>query len=280
MAIIKAESGLDWIQFTYPDEATIASQAREVFDSLRRQQEQDGFIGHSVAVHGYEGIACGHVAYLRNQKARRAMLKVSSSLANDVSTYVGLLAIQPESRITRVDLQVTVWYTNYSGDLARLIADRISELERGTRKVKATLINGLGDGDTLYLGATSSDRRLRMYDKYKESQGAKEYRNAWRYEVQYRDEYARKAMERAINNPPIEEAIARTVCAEYKQHDIVVLPKVEGVQRIKSVRRDTSDERRIEWLQKQVAPTIQDLSMRYGWDYVEYLLRGDKNASH
>lgn len=70
-----------------------------------------------------------------------------------------------EQRFTRLDLAIDVRDSEFSvQDYAKLI-------RRGEYKARAkkpNLIDGFGNGDTLYIGSRQSERMLRIYDKAKE----------------------------------------------------------------------------------------------------------------
>lgn len=275
MAIQHVEAGCDWLQVTYPEESLVAQPFRTIFAAQKRVEEANGMLPHFAQIHGYDGLSVGGVALLHNKRSHRWLFKTSSKLADDTFDAVSTSAIHADCTITRLDLQVTVWYTNYEGGLAEAIADRISEFERRRNKATPLYMKGFGKGDTLYFGRPSSERRLRMYDKYQETGGDAQYLNAWRYEVQYRQSYARTALKRVMENPPAPESIAQIVQSEFMEHNINVVPDVRIVQRIESWRRDTDYDRRLKWLQYNVAPAVRDLALRYGWQPIFDILKGD-----
>lgn len=105
--------------------------------------------------------------------------------------------------VTRLDVTLDDWQKVITPEALRFLttdpADR-NKLFRDdivTRAKQTKYDSSTGDrgGDTWYLGGTSGDTRLRVYDKYKESQGEVD---AIRWELQLRNERAREALAQLI----------------------------------------------------------------------------------
>lgn len=278
MSIIRIETALDWIQFSFPLETQIAEDAKQFAYMLRSEQEGEGYLAKSLSVHGYFGWSVGSVAYLIHDKRSRAMLKVSSDLAAKRSEYLAILALDPQASVTRLDLQATIWYTAYRPGVAKLLRDRVKAIGRLAATPRSHYIDGIGNGDTMYIGAPASDKRIRVYDKYKESGGDEDYRFAWRYEVQYRSHYAKNVLRQWEQAGLDSEACAAIINSEFEKYEVVVVPDVRAAERPKGARRDTDLDRRIRWLRNQVAPAAREIAYSQGWDYILSVLKGEINA--
>lgn len=107
--------------------------------------------------------------------------------------------------VTRLDVTLDDWQKVITPEQLRDLTtnprDR-NELVRDdivTRAKKTKFDSSTGDrgGDTWYLGGTSGDTRLRVYDKHKESAGEVD---SIRWELQIRNEPAREALARLIGH--------------------------------------------------------------------------------
>lgn len=274
MAIERIESGIDWIQFTMPQDAPVASEVAEVYTYVAKQEEELGNLSHEVQFLGFEGFATGHVTLAHNRKTKRILFKCSSASADAHLADILPLALNDSATVTRLDVRADVWYNDYNGDLAQAISARIKKMGTATKAGRPLLLDGHGSGDTLYFGAPASDRRLRMYDKYKERKGDAHWRNCWRYEVQYRQLYAKHALEHVAKDGMYSEAAATIVNSEFGQHGIIPVPDVRIVQRPTAIPRDNDIDVRARWVQNQVAPAVRELAIARGWDYVISLLKG------
>lgn len=106
--------------------------------------------------------------------------------------------------VTRLDVTLDDWckvitpaalaaLTTCPDDRNTLVRDDIV-----TRAKTVKFESSAGDkrsGDTWYLGSTKGEQRLRVYDKFKESEGAV---NAIRWELQLRDVWAKDALARLV----------------------------------------------------------------------------------
>lgn len=269
------EAGLDWIQFSAAGKSMLADEMESFARDLRKTQERDGYLAKSLSIHGYFGWSVGHVAYLINEKRDRVMLKVSSDLAAAHEAYLASLAVDENAAVTRVDLQATLWYNTYMPEVAEDLGRRVAAVRNGRTTPRATYINGFGNGDTMYIGAPSSDKRVRVYDKYKESGGDDNYRYAWRYEVQYRSTYAHQVLKSIAAEISTQEGIGSIINSEFEPYGFVVVPDVRVVQKPQTTPRGTDIERRLYWLRNQVAPAARQVAYEVGWDTILEILKGE-----
>lgn len=137
-------------------------------------------------VHGYYGEKVGPVFFGRRPDG--AMVRTSGPLATEVIKY----ARPPKTSCTRVDVALTAWFD--ADDPLRAVRTRddlTRQFDAGEVRPRRrmTLIDGCGNGDTLYVGSRTSDQVGRLYDKWKESNNNR-YKWAWRYEVEFKGERA------------------------------------------------------------------------------------------
>lgn len=271
--INRIETGFDWIQVTCETGGAVEEEMRWIYSSLAGEEEENGNMQRVQNVYGYSVACYRHIGYGRNQDHTRAMFRASGYLADEASEYAAVWLQNESVRVTRLDVQSTVWYNSYMPDYGKLIAGKLKQLKDGRRRIRKSLIDGMGAGDTLYIGATSSDRRLRMYDKFKEQKDSKSYENAWRYEIQYRSSYAAKVLADVAGSADPLRRKAEIINAEFGYYDITVAPEPCLVARPGSIQRDTDTAKRVRWLQQQVAPPARQLAREMGWDYVISLLK-------
>lgn len=110
-----------------------------------------------------------------------ALMQVSGASA-DALWHTLAETVSPRSRCTRVDLQVTVPMPN-SWHSAGLVSHLQQARWGRGRPPEVQLIANPGGDDTVYIGARTSDRLIRIYVKERD----------WlRFEVQYSGDYAKQ----------------------------------------------------------------------------------------
>lgn len=178
--------------------------------------------------------------------------------------------VYPGVHVSRLDVQITIRLSETVLSIAKDSyngADSANSRLPATRRRKLYIISGSDGGDTLYIGAPSSNQRGRLYNKAVQSL-EDEYKDCWRWEVMLRDELAHNCAE---GIPP--DASARSLWAiqfvrQWWRARGVTLPaididevEIKPIQRTKS----TDDESTLAWLRNQVAPAITRLTARgYG----------------
>jgi len=170
----------------------------------------------------------------------------------------------PYTNVARIDVQATFWYDKYQRDVAEKAFkwSSASRIGRRGRPWKVQYRNGGGDGDTTYLGRRGKKSKLaRIYDKWKESEEAEEYLNAWRFEWEFSDCYARDVYGTLLDTGA-GPGVCAALVARYLKEWGVTLHDVSDVA-LFDVHRIPKDvgsvERRLRWLETQVSPTIDKL---------------------
>lgn len=170
----------------------------------------------------------------------------------------------PYTNCSRIDLQATYWYDrDYSG-LAASTAQLSLKARAGFagRPWKINHINGMGQGDTTYIGTRGKDSKyLRCYDKWRQTERAEEYKYAWRYEAELTDKHANYALT-WLRGAKRSQEVMLSFLNSYWQERGVELPNLTANMNVKTVLpRYTMDDvdRRLHWLETQVAPAIDKL---------------------
>lgn len=205
---------------------------------------------------GYYGNTCAGVSYGSGNQGH--ILQVSGWKAQDEA----LLSL-PYDNVARCDAQITIWNKLDNPDVARLAAycSRAYALDANGGKWKAPYINGDGKGDTAYIGSRRSDSFLRIYDKWRESGESDEYKWAWRFEVECKNDEAKAIWPEKGSLASSPDYWATAVRSRLRQRGIV-LPRLDGATSYappRPRREETSIDRRLAWLSNQVAPSIDKL---------------------
>lgn len=251
--------GVDWISATLSrEEIEHQTWLYDAIHALERVQE----VGNTYkrrSLLGFDGWESAGCFVGSNDTMHYAQF--AGKYANDAYTYLE----HPKAHISRIDLQLTVQYDvellrEGRYQYARSIHYNKSLPEHRQRKIH--LYAGSDGGDTIYLGAPSSEQRGRVYNKEKQSSDAA-FEHAWRYEVVYRNHYAdnvfRHVLIAASEAPAI---ILAEVLNWYAQRGVIVLDV--GNERTSAItppavpRSDVA--RKLRWIKNQVVPTIRKLA--------------------
>lgn len=205
---------------------------------------------------GYEGFECGQARWGEREDSLYCQLSGHAS-----SLSWGTL-LHHRVNVTRFDLQVTVkdaplWCDLAEQQFRELESDRERQRSAGTYSWYVTRPHG----STLYIGAPESDVRLRLYDKAAES-GGRYPAGSWRYEVQARN------------------GVAGTLAADLDYRSGSAIPgdgavyqrfasrgcrpafRPSGARLLGVVPRPATDaERTLRWLDTQVRPAINRLTL-------------------
>ena len=250
-------AAVDYIRLTHRegegcDTAELAYQA--AVSRVGRVTEGDTALPRPWGWMGYYGHSLGSVAAGRGSAG--ALLQCSGAAAATVFDMA-----LPWTGCPRLDVQVTCWYEHdWAGTAAALSELAVSaNARRVGRPAKVRLVNGFGEGDTLYVGARGkASKFLRVYDKWRESGRDDLWRYAWRYEVELTDGHARYAV-RSLESTGQSEHTAAALVASYFEERGLSLPVCPEAARVPPsvMKKDPSSTyRRLMWLHSQVKPAI------------------------
>lgn len=170
----------------------------------------------------------------------------------------------PFDNIARLDVQVTVWYERDRPTIAAAAAAASSYARNGARgrPWRVQLRQGYGDGDTCYLGTRGKKSKfLRVYDKWREADKSEAWQYAWRLEAELTDHHAREAHGTLLDLGVSRETVAAVVAGYFLERG-VSMPSLEGVRPLDASQLPKDEgniERRLRWLETQVAPAIDKL---------------------
>jgi DNA relaxase NicK len=140
-------------------------------------------------------------------------------------------------------------------------------------KRKVRLIDSGGDGNTLYLGARTSQVFCRMYNKGRES-GEDRYSGVLRAEVQFNGATAGTALKSLAACGYRASAMCATVLAAFGKAGVELQAGEQGEGPIGwSVEAPSPDVvKQVRWLREQVGPTARRVEQVYGRGSVASLL--------
>lgn len=163
-----------------------------------------------------------------------------------------------DARCTRVDVQCTLACGDADGLIRRLGEFWAEEKGNGKLRAKPRLIEGYGEGNTLYLGSRKSERMIRVYNKEKESEGR--YPASVRIEVEFKGEQARSVyaeLARAADRATVTGSYISGVLETAH-----VVPPALSASRLQpgaARREDASAYKTLRWLERSVRPAIRRL---------------------
>ena len=261
------ECGFDYLTMTWKDEIrnTALSNMRNVITWAERRPTNIGGkdFTKSWAWQGYVGWQCGQVCI--GERPDGSIVRLTGKAAHDWASD-GLPA---GHNISRLDIAWTVWGIS---DQSKQIARHSVETEDyrkslRSRPYKVRLIDGKGDGDTLYVGTRVSELWLRVYDKERSPNGGNEYKTALRYECECKEQLAQRAYSGCVSNGYSAASCLQVLTGLLARRGVVPLgigsirQKPVGITPLPV----TSLEGSLSWLEKQARPTIARL-MREGYE--------------
>lgn len=166
---------------------------------------------------------------------------------------------------TRIDLQVTYDSHRTKGATGRLFFDYLAELaatgvldERLTPEKREKLT----DVETVYVGAPTSDRRLRLYNKTVQEKTFDDAVTRWRLEVQFRHEVAHQAamVLGAYWNGAGMCNVPELVMGQLKSWNIEAPRGYEGMEVAVAIPAAVKDmQKKFTWITTQCVPTLRRL---------------------
>lgn len=251
--------GVDWISATLGREEL--DDQTWLYDAIHALEEVQS-LGNTYkrrSLLGFDGWESGGCFVGSNETMHYAQF--AGSHANGAYTMLE----HPKVHIARIDLQATVQYSQELPKEGRFQYARAIYHNKTLPTHRRRTINlyaGSDGGDTVYLGAPSSDTRGRLYNKAVQS-GEAVFARSWRYEVVYRNRYAASVFRQLINKGGAAATIILPIVAEYySERGINILGvgdwESNPIQMEKPAPTDV--ERKLRWVRNQVVPTIRKLA--------------------
>lgn len=252
------EAGVDYFACTLRKEAANAASWEGACRDALFTLSQHGNVIRPGTFRGFDGHWCGG-AFAGTREAD-AYIHVPGAWASRLWGQIH----RDDAHYSRFDLQATVRFgqeDNSYGSVAYENA-RIHNLQRP--RTQQRKISGWYDtegGYTLYIGARTSNHFCRLYNKAAASQD-EAYDKCWRFEVELHNEAATKAAQYIYNGSKSQSrAAASTVWRYYKERGVTPPYTRESEENaVLPVARPKTDlERKLQWLETQVAPTVRVL---------------------
>lgn len=251
-------AGVDWLSATLPKSAKRwTNLVRNGHDALL-SIKADGYEMAPRSMLGYAGMGCGNCFV--GMREDDVMVQFTGHHADRFYAYMMLQ--RPD--VARIDIQTSVQYEtmplNIAKDAFRDGNEVALKMPKHMRR-KLLLMTGTDGGDTCYVGSSSAEQRSRIYNKEIQSEDPK-YTRTWRWEVVFKNEAADEIVN-VLRGPQedIREKCAEIVAAWHIKRGITpdwsqyvrgtVLPIVRTLP--------TDVQRKLQWLEHQVKPTIRVL---------------------
>jgi DNA relaxase NicK len=167
-----------------------------------------------------------------------------------------------------LDIAFTFRLQTYQPELARSYYGKGNSSHGGAfRPRQRRFFSNQQGGETLYIGSVSSDGMLRLYDKQEEQKGHGLYERCWRLELQTRREKARVLWTTLNSSEDRERTVRGILKSECEREGILGFVDWDS-SAVKLAAPDRPAqylERRLEWLERQVMPTVRELTQEgYG----------------
>ena len=249
------ECGVDWLTATCePSEGQ--TRFNEKAYSLLHNQHGLGEDMKPWSMSGFEGLRSGGVGFAKREGT--SMVRLSGHMAFAHWRKFGELA----TNVSRIDLQVTI--RGVSDPPALVLQHHKEALDHVAQWAKPPTVDlrlSNRSSPTLYLGRRVSDRFGRVYDKGNES-GETHYQGCVRYEWQFNGKSGWQ-MSRTIlrsGREPVE--VIPFVAGQCLRRGLSPTFTTSAGCLLTSPRKRGTDDDRLEWLARQVAPAVQELISR------------------
>ena len=252
--------GLDWVTLTMPEGySPRASWESELRDVVREDWYggQSGVDAEPWGWNGYTGVKFGPLC--TGWRPDGHIVRVSGYAAR----YLLRAYWEGAWKCTRIDLQATVRDATTPTARIRTELGAVLGARSGKegRPVRVRHVEGYGDGDSLLVGARSSPKYYRIYDKEAESDRAIEYLGCVRYEVELKNGIAERVWWELYDNRRDE---GRTLKLLQDAMALIGVNTLQGgnykpAEFWRVVPRETDAERQLLWLEKSVQPVVRKL---------------------
>ena len=220
---------------------------------LEEQMERGGKLSHQ-SRHGFSLACCSGIQYGRSKAAW--MVCLSSEVAHKYWLAFAAYA----KNCTRVDLACTVWYKDDANERIPATYDACVKAGGKAAANRTTLIRNERKGHTIYVGSRASAQFGRLYDKWRQQNKSDHYRNALRFEVEYKKPLSGEVMRWLMLEERNSEQISAKVLNWFADRQVST-PEICTIpdNAIQYPRMETPIEKKLEWLRKTVKPVYRQL---------------------
>lgn len=251
--IVKVESGVDWITLTGDKQASWEA-VQGMAQTLWAEQVARGNKAFQTSRHGFALSCIAGVQYGKGKEGW--MIVLSGELAQAYWMPFAAYA----KNVSRVDLQTTIYYER---DTAGMIEDIHKQAwldgSKKTRNAMSIILNGK-KGDTLYYGSRTSSQFGRIYDKWRQQKYSPTFKNAVRFEVEFKKPLSGEAVRWMLEEMPNAEQISAKVLNWFSDRGISA-PQIctEANNAIQYPAKETPIDKKLDWLKKTVRPVYRQL---------------------
>lgn len=256
------ESRLDWLSATVKPgqrQKVIAGRVAAWID----QRCEEGYQRRAFQTPFYKGTRTDGIAWGERDD------DASITLSGVMAYRHGPTLITWADTISRVDIQCTLLEPNLTRNWAEYV-DRLAGLDERVKSgsLSTRLYRKRPEGITAYIGDGASDRMLRVYDKYAESEHVYPC-GSWRWEVQYRHKRAAAVAHKLLDGSFLPQTCFAAVCRAFADYRIDVPALcIASTWTDAGITPRTDNERRLAWLRASVAPCVERLSEAFGTEII------------
>lgn len=253
---VRVELGaVDWFQLSWPkkDEAYYGA----AFYEKQLELQRAGFPIRPDRRAQYRGGTASGV--FAGSSEQGGFVEARGAVAN--ACFQGARALGG-GRCSRIDIQITIQLGASNEGIAAACGaatmERYKAGKRGAPKV-CPIIGQEGAGWTQYLGAPSSNKMARVYDKGAQK-GLAKPGLVWRFELQYRRRYAQKVYEQLCSLDAYQVYIAQVIRGQFISWGIDIdFGDLAPCEVVFGRKPQTDDEKALAWLRVQIGPSVARL---------------------
>jgi hypothetical protein len=248
---------LDWVTLVGEDMDGETKPMKEAVNQMENLVKEHG-AWRPFKMQGFTGQTCGPLS--AGFKGDSFIIRVSGFSADSIETLIPSFAV---CKPTRVDYQATIKLESPDKGLASRSFSAMQKVN-GLQGPKRFLAFFTSNTDTLYVGKRTSPVMLRLYDKTPDvnlvTGSNHPLGSFWRYEVEYKRQYAKVAFDTWLESKNRTELIEGTVSSEFLKRGA---PSFGSVQEygtaLKAYIAPTTTNSNLKWLKTTVRPVFQRL---------------------
>lgn len=252
--VVQSLSSVDWLTMTSKRSKQRNTLSMMAYDFLEDSISTGSETGRWEK-HGYVGWYCNGMRWGRREQDD--LIQLSSDTAGHLWPNYVVYA----DNVSRIDLALTLKFDGGHSDLIAKQWDNLQQqAEQSTMGRTYSRTEGLSEGYTLYVGSRSSAQFGRLYDKQAESKNLIHWLNCLRWEVEFKTPLAWEVAQEIMLAENHETLIYQRVYGWFNDRYVYVPDLGQGsVSKLSIPRKMLPDEKRLEWLKRQVAPTVAKL---------------------
>jgi DNA relaxase NicK len=275
----RIEVGIDYMTSTSPVFTSQAEGIMHYGQSIARTRHREGHQLEPARILGFDGFSSGTTVFY-GQSNTTAMLRIAGEDSDSHFKEFN----QPDYHYTRLDIQVTCWCNDWPDKYEETCYDIFKEQfnPEGAKNSGPRITRDAKGGWTVYSAARTAKQMARIYNKYAETP-EEHYRNAIRFELELKDTYASEM----ANMLQFQGIHANKYILSYLKlwfsRKGIILPynaRTADISLLSIPHIETDTEKKLQWLERQVRPTVQRLIDQGLREYVTILLFGSGSKAN